>query len=43
MNFMNPHLADGSWGAECYKVNPLLIAVHALNSLKGTFALERDV
>ena len=27
----------------CYKLNPLSIATRPLNSLKGTFAFERDV
>ena len=40
---MNPRLAEGSWGAECCKLNPLPIATRPLNSLKGTFAFQRDV
>ena len=43
MTFMNPRLAEGSWGAERYKLNPLPIATRPLNSLKGTFAFKRDV
>ena len=30
-------------GGECYKLNPSPIATHPLNSMKGTFAFERDV